>query len=502
MFTEPDKLQGANMKKARERIIPERFKENTARRQFLQYATVAIGYACPLTLAMPAFAATKQTSKLNIVLIISDDHGWRDSHCYGNSDTRTPYMDRLAKDGIRFTHAFAASTLCSPSRAVIDTGLMPFRNGGHVFGGHVRPKTKTIAHYFRDLGYQTANIGKFSKHPGKAFPYEVVNKRWSPKKHDAGLIDLVDKFLKNRHTDRPLFLEVNTADTHQPWLKNKDYDISTLTVPPHLIDTKETRDALAEYYTSVETLDSNIGKIVSSLEKNGYRENTLIIYTSDHGPNFAFAKWCLYDEGIRVPFIAKWPGVIKPNTTTDAIISLADIVPTLIEAAGGTTPKHIDGQSFMDVFTGQKKEHRKAVFASHTGNNKRYPKWKANWSPARAIRTRTHKYILNLNPTYEFICHITGCKPNRQPDAYHPYWDSWVELAKTDDGAKMRVNRFQHRPQHELYDLTKDPFEKENIANRPENAELLKSLQTQLSDWRTKQGDNVPVYLEKKYVAP
>ncbi|MHC4728780.1 MAG: hypothetical protein ACYS17_16295, partial [Planctomycetota bacterium] len=99
-------------------------------------------------------------------------------------------------------------------------------------------------------------------------------------------------------------------------------------------------------------------------------------------------------------------------------------------------------------------------------------------------------------------CHITGCKPNRQPDAYHPYWDSWVELARTDDGAKMRVNRFQHRPQHELYDLTKDPFEKENIANRPENAELLKSLQTQLSDWRTKQGDNVPVYLEKKYVAP
>jgi len=379
---------------------------------------------------------------------------------------------------------------------------MPFRNGGHVFGGHVRPGTKTIAHYFRDLGYQTANIGKFSKHPTRAFPYEFVRKRWSPAEHDAGLIDLVDDFLKDRDTDRPLFLEVNTADTHQPWLENKDYDISTLTVPPHLIDTKETRNALAEYYTSVKTLDSNIGKIVRSLEKHGYRDNTLLIYTSDHGPNFAFAKWCLYDEGIRVPFIAKWPEVIKPNTTTDAMISLSDIVPTIVEAAGGTAPKDIDGQSFMGILTGQKKEHRQAVFASHTGNHNRYPVWKANWTPARAIRTRTHQYILNLNPNYEFICHITGCKPDRQPTAYHPYWDSWVELAKADEGAKMRVNQFQHRPQHELYDLTKDPFEKENIANRPENAELLKSLQAQLSAWRTKQGDKVPVYLRKEYVAP
>ena len=488
------------MQKTHDRDTSPRFIHDASRRQFLQYAIGAIGYGClrPMT----ALADAKQGGKLNIVLIISDDHGWRDSHCYGNDDTRTPHIDRLANEGLRFTHAFAASTLCSPSRAVIDTGLMPFRNGGHVFGGHVRPGTQTIAHYFRNLGYQTANIGKFSKHPAKAFPYEIVRKRWSPAKHDAGLIDLVDEVLQNRNTDRPLFLEVNTADTHQPWLENKDYDLSAIAVPPHLIDTKETRDALADYYTSVGTLDANLGKIVSSLDKNGYRDNTLLIYTSDHGPNFAFAKWCLYDEGIRVPFIARWPGVIKPNTTTDAMISLADIVPTLIEAAGGAPPKHIDGQSFMDILTARKKEHRKAVFATHTGNNKRYPKWKANWSPARAIRTRSYKYILNLNPNYEFICHITGCKPDRQPSAYHPYWDSWVELAKTDDGARMRVNAFQHRPQHELYDLTKDPFETTNIAHRAENADVLKSLQTQLSVWRMKQGDNVPVYRKKKYVAP
>lgn len=479
-----------------------RLTQVAARRRLPCYAAGVIVCVCLQAMPVSAGADAGEGSKLNVVLVISDDHGWRDSLCYGNKDTRTPNLDRLAREGMRFTHAFAASTLCSPSRAVIDTGLMPFRNGGHVFGGHVHRGAKTIVHYFRDLGYHTANLGKFSKHPRSAFPYEVVKSKWSPAEHDAGLIDMLDQFLANRDEDRPLLLEINTADTHQPWLENESYDLTEIGVPPHLLDTRETRDALADYYTSVETLDANIGKIIRSLEKSGFRDNTLLIYTSDHGPNFAFAKWCLYDEGIRVPFIARWPGVIEPNTTTDAMISLADIVPTVVEAAGGTPSQAIDGRSFLNVLTGKTDKHRDAVFATHTGNSKSYAEWKANWCPARAIRTRTHKYILNLNPTYQFICHITGCSPTRQPAAYHPYWDSWEKLAKTDEEAERRGNQFQHRPQHELYDLSKDPFEKQNIADFPENADVLKALQARLSDWRAKQGDDVPVYGENQYVAP
>ena len=164
------------MKQTRERETSEYFTEPISKALL-----AANGYICLLILAMPAFAAQTQSSKLNVVLIISDDHGWRDSRCYGNRDTRTPNMDRLASQGMRFARAFAASTLCSPSRAVIDTGLMPFRNGGHVFGGRVRPGTPTIVHDLRDLGYQSANIGKFSKHPNKAFPYEVVKKDGPPR---------------------------------------------------------------------------------------------------------------------------------------------------------------------------------------------------------------------------------------------------------------------------------------------------------------------------------
>jgi len=441
-------------------------------------------------------------AKPNIVLIISDDHGWRDSGCYGHPEVRTPNMDRLASEGMRFTHSFCASPLCSPSRAVIDTGLMPYRNGGHGFGFHIHPGTKTIAHYFGEMGYQTANLGKFSKHPKKAFPYEVSDDQWNPSDHDAGLVDAVDAFLKERNQDRPLFMQVNTADPHTPFMKNQDYDLSSLTVPPHLIDTIETREALADYYTSVENLDRTIGGVIDSLKKRGYADNTLVIYTTDHGPNFAFAKWCLYDEGIRAPFVAHWPGVVEPGTVTGAMISHADIMPTLIEAAGGTVPVGLDGQSFLDLLTGKKTEHRTTVFASHTGQNRKYPEWKANWNPTRAIRTRTHKYILNLNPTREFVNHITGCKPDRMPICYQPFWDSWVELAKTDDTVKARVDQYRHRPQHELYDLRQDPFEKQNIAADPENADLLKSLQSELASWREQQGDDVPVYAEGEYIAP
>jgi uncharacterized sulfatase len=186
------------------------------------------------------------------------------------------------------------------------------------------------------------------------------------------------------------------------------------------------------------------------------------------------------------------------------MISHADIVPTLIEVAGGISPASIDGKGFIDVLAGKTSEHHSAVFASHTGPNGEYPAWKANWSPARAIRTRSHKYVLNLNPNYEFVCHITGCRPQpgRQPECYQPFWDSWVELAKTNDAARTRVNQYRHRPQHELYDLRRDPFEKENVADLPQNADLLKSLETELAAWRGEQGDEVPVHLDKTYEAP
>jgi len=190
------------------------------------------------------------------------------------------------------------------------------------------------------------------------------------------------------------------------------------------------------------------------------------------------------------------------GSVTDAMVSFVDVIPTLMEAAGGNPPRDLDGKSFLDVLTGNSESHRDAVFASHTGNGRNYPEWKANWSPMRAICTRNHKYILNFNPKRQFKNHIIGCGPDRQPAAYQPYWDSWVEKAKSDSHARRIVDKYLWRPVEELYDLREDPYETNNLASSPEHADLLRSLRKRLASWRKKQGDTVPVHIVRDYKPP
>lgn len=454
-----------------------------------------------------SFEANSQ-EKPNIVMLISDDHGAGHIGAAGHPDVRTQNLDRMVEQGKRFTSAFAADTLCSPSRAVLHTGLMPFRNGGHVFGGQVNDGVKTMSHFLRPLGYQTVLIGKDSLHPAGAFPYDIKKTQWSTgTKEVTSLPAKVEEFLSRRNSDKPLYLEVGTANPHMPWIENKQYDLSELTVPDHFVYTKQTRDALADYYTSVNTLDRTIGKIRSLLNQHGFDENTVFIYTSDHGANFHLAKWCLYDAGIQVPFIVEWPGKVEPGSETDAMISLVDVLPTFVDIAGGNPPENLDGRSFLDVLTGESDQHRQYVFASHTGMGRNYPGWKANHSPHRAVRTQRFKYILNLNPNEKFITHLSECGPDRQPQATHPYWASWEQLASDEEGktaekAQRIITRYHWRPVEELYDVRKDPHEQNNLASDPEYRDVLRKLRKRLGKWRSEQGDNVPVHINKTYEAP
>jgi N-sulfoglucosamine sulfohydrolase len=426
------------------------------------------------------FAKEKQ-DRPNIILFISDDHGWADSGAYGDHIVQTPNIDRLAKQGMRFGLAFAASPLCSPSRCVIQTGLMPQRNGGHKFGTPINPGIKTMAAYFNEMGYETAHFGKFHTAPQSQFPYSHINKSREtlPAK----------EFLLNYDGDKPLFLVVCSYPPHTPWIKNTEYDPAGINLPPNFVDTPETRSDRANYYSDVTLMDSFLGDVMAAAEKKGMNENTLFIYTSDQGANWPFAKWCVYDQGLRVPFIARWPGKIVPGSTTDAMISLADLLPTCIHSTGNAAPETIDGRSIVPVLTGNRKTHRKVVFGTHTGNDNGGPGI-ANHCPARTIRTPTHRYILNLSPDTTFTTHINGCKTGVH---YLPHWDSWVEKAKTDPKAKAIVERYQHRPKEELYDLRTDPFEMNNLIAEHEQAELLKSLRKQLLKWCKTQGDNAAI---------
>ena len=448
----------------------------THRRAFLRRLAVAAA----ATGWLPNRAAAQRESRPpDIILFISDDHGWRDSGAYGDKVVRTPNIDRLAEAGTRFTHAFAASPLCSPSRCVIETGLMPHRNGGHKFGTPIRGVFKTMPQHFKALGYYTAHIGKFHHTPNKRFPYDHVHR---DEKTSA-------QFLAHYRNRKPLFLVVCTHPPHTPWVENKDYDPASLTLPPNFVDTPETREDRANYYSDVTLMDTILGDVLDAVEKRGAADHTMVVYTSDQGANWPFAKWCLYDGGLRVPFIVRWPGKVASGRASDAMINLADILPTCLEAANGKAPANIDGRSFLGVLRGQRHAHRDVVFGTHTGNDNGGP-GTANRCPARTIRTRTHRYILNLAHERRFDTHITGCK---QGPHHLPFWDAWVEKAKTDKAAAAIVRAYQHRAREELYDLESDPYEMTNLAGEEEHAKLLQSLRHQLAGWCRQQGDTLPL---------
>jgi uncharacterized sulfatase len=229
----------------------------------------------------------------------------------------------------------------------------------------------------------------------------------------------------------------------------------------------------------VERFDHDLG-LVYNAAKTRLGPNLLFIHFSDHGAQWPFGKWNLYDAGTRVPFVATWPGVIKPGTRSDAMISLVDVSPTIVETAGGKPPTAIDGRSFMDVLAGHTSTHRDHVFTTHSGDGR------MNAYPMRAVRTRDWKYIRNINPVGEHTTHIDRGK---KVDGNN-YWRSWLERAKTDPAAAAIVDRYHHRPIEELYDLRNDPHEQHNLAEDDQHAEILRELRTKLEGWMREQGDD------------
>lgn len=215
----------------------------------------------------------------------------------------------------------------------------------------------------------------------------------------------VDKWLSefSYKGSSPFLLVVNDHSPHVFWPENPEYEASEVQVPSNHIDTEETRKARTMYYTDITTMDSNLGQLMSSLKSNGLLENTIVIFMADQGPQWAFGKWSLYDYGIQVPLLVNWPKVVKGGTETAAMVSLVDLVPTILGMAGGkipTAPSEIDGESFLPVLKGSTSEHRKRVYATHTGDGNMNP------TPIRMVRSERYKYIFNFAPEIPFTTHM------------------------------------------------------------------------------------------------
>ncbi len=430
--------------------------------------------------------------KPNVVFFIADDLGAIDIPVYGNPNVRTPNIDKFASDAMVFTNAFATSPTCSPSRASILTGLMPFKNGAHENHAGINKGIVTLPVYLNKLGYRSAIAGKYHIGPEESYPFEMIHGSniAEPGHEGDGVLwtDLkmepVDKWLDDvSDGDSPFFLVVNDHSPHVFWPEKSEYDETFIKIPPIHIDTEETREARAKYYTDITKMDSNLGKLLSSLESHQLMEQTIIIFTSDQGPQWAFGKWSLYDYGIKVPLIIRWPGKIQNETTIDALVSLVDLTPTIFEAAGGENlnlSTNIDGKSLISFLKGETSTHRDFVYGTHTGDGNMNP------TPIRMVRTKRYKYILNLAPEEKYTTHMD--KTNRKGEG-GGYWPSWVEKSYENDQAASVLYRYHHHPPEELYDLTVDPYEKVNLAFQPRYKIILENLRSKLNDWRREQGD-------------
>lgn len=422
----------------------------------------------------------------DIVIFVADDLSWTDIGANGSPDARTPNIDRLARDGMRFTRTFAASPTCTPSRSAMLTGDYPVRNGAHANHSLIRDGLKTLPVYLKELGYRVEIAGKTDIGPVPAFPFEYVagsslHPNGSPNPLQTKLeTGPIDRLFATRDPNLPLAVFIASYQPHVPWMANKGFDPAKLKLPANSVDTPETREALARYLSDVGDLDRELGEVRASIARHGRTDDTLFVFTGDHGSQWPFAKWTLYDPGVHVPLIAAWPGHVPAGRATDAMVSNVDLLPTLVEAAGGKAPEGIDGRSFLPVLRGAASTFHDAVFAAHTGDRRR------NHSPARAIRTNKWKLIVNLAPERPFVTALTA-----NEDGGKGYWASWIEAARTDERAAVIVRRYQQRPAVELYDLESDPAEATNLAGDARHRAVQDDLRKHLDAWRLAQGEKL-----------
>lgn len=441
-----------------------------SRRTFLG-AGAAAG-AAVLTLGRRTQAAAPP-KRPNILLFVADDQGRFFTSCYGNPVMNTPNMDRLAREGLRFDQAFTPSSICAPSRSVLYSGLYPHRNGAHTQGGRARPGTRTLPHHMESLGYKVALAGKDHVSPDSIFAFnflETGNEHFD--------IPLLEDFIAGAGDD-PFCLIVASKEPHTPH-DSGGYEPGELVLPGYFVDTPETRERVANYCTDINHVDQELGDVMDMLERLGHADNTLVMFTSDHGEPMPYCKWTCYDGGIQIPFLAWWPGVVEPGRVTDANICFTDVLPTMVDVAGGNPDPGLDGRSFLPVLTGERDTHLDAVFANHTHkdvrNGCRYP--------IRAVRMEGFKYIVNVEYETTFTNNVT--------EGAHDFdlvWNSWVKKAETDPFAADRVRGYQHRPLEELYDLENDPCELNNVADRPEHHARIARMRRRLLGWMAQQGD-------------
>lgn len=456
------------------------------RRKFIEYSSAA-------AVASALFSdRVSSATPPNILLITGDDLG-QYLGCYGDAIARTPNLNRLASQGIRFINSYVTNSSCSSSRSSLFTGLYPHQTGffppdntpvgqiglAYTAGGYAMDSSVvTMPQLLKAAGYRTGIIGKLHIFPEDSFPFDYkmikVNTR------DIELVaQQAEEFLA-QSSQQPFFLKVSYSDPHHPFSTQingyPQQPFVPTEVPPfpwQAINTPAVRERMAGYYNGVSRLDAGIGMLLNKLTQLGLANNTMVIFIGDHGPGFARAKLTCYEAGLRIPFLVRWPGRISPNKVNNSLVSTVDILPTVLQAAGVNIPQNLAGRSLMQLFQGNTTGWRGLLFAEYTSH------LRANFYPRRSIRGARYKYIVNLLPNR------TGTGVNIDSDI--AYTES--RQLPVNNAARIAMDTLRKPPAEELYDLEVDPNEFNNLAALPEHQDRKNSLRTKVLKWRQRTAD-------------
>lgn len=427
-------------------------------------------------LGMTAAACAQQAERPNLVLFIADDCSYYDLGCYGSPDSRTPNIDRFASQGMRFTRAYQAAPMSSPTRHCLYTGLWPVCSGAYPNHTRANRGTRSVVHQLHPQGYRVALVGKSHVAPDSVFPWDV----YAPSQRGEIDFDAVRRFISDCEKDSvPYCLLVATNQPHTPWDKGdaSQFDADKLTIPPMYVDIPQTREAFIRYLAEINYMDGEFGTLLGILDEKGQADKSVVVYLSEQGNSLPFAKWTCYDAGVHSACIVRWPGVVQAGSVSDAIVEYLDIVPTFVDIAGGKPMSAMDGESFKEVLTGRATSHKEYTFALQTtrGINAGAP-----YYGIRSVSDGHYRYIVNLTPEATFKNVVTSNSP---------LFKEWQRLAATDEHAKWVTERYQHRPATELYDVTADPYCMNNLAGDKAYADIVARLDKELRAWMARCGD-------------
>ncbi len=440
-----------------------------------------------------------RAARPNVLLVLSDDHSAAHVGAYGNPDIKTPNLDAFAKEGMRFERAYVAAPQCVPSRAALMTGRSPVALQMTRFSAPLPIEARTWLELLRAGGWFTGVAGRsyhldgsrtppetevvFEKHKLRTFERRLdYVKTGNPLAQYREFLDLAPK-------DKPFALQLCSSDPHRPLDANaipEPHDPRKIKLPAHYPDTPGVRADFARYYDEIARFDTFFGEVLAELRKRGLAENTIVIFMGDNGASQFRGKGTLYEYGVRVPLLARWPGKVKAGAVSKELISGEDLAPTLLEACGLKPLPEMTGRSFLKLLRGEPDTARQYVFAERGAHGGGLPTGAQPFDLGRVVIGRRYKLIYNA------LWQLPYQPVDFSGDVF------WKELQQMNNEGKLspdlsRLYFSPTRPMFEMFDLETDPSELKNLIDSPEHAAVVRELKAALQEWMILERDYLPL---------